>query len=305
MTRFLTFFGRIAGRSCERRRWLRTHCVWVFALLAGVCAENLSADPAKIRIVSQTVGTDELVLALAEPDDIAALSHLAGEAIYSAVADQAKRFPRLSRNGDAEMILKFAPTLVVFADYSRAELVEQVRRSGVRVVVIDHYKSLQDAYANLRLIAREIHAEARAERVIADCEVRVRTLAERLKNVRPVKVVSPSTYGLIPGEDTTFQDLCDHAGAENLGATLGHLRGHAAPPNEQMLIWPIERVVVAGTTVAEALAPFKKLPPYQFMSAVKEGRVALIEPYQLSCVSHHRIEGYERLARELHPEAFR
>ena len=55
---------------------------------------------------------------------------------------------------------------------------------------------------------------------------------------------------------------------------------------------------------SSALEPFLRLPPYQFMAAVREARVALIDSYMLSSVTHHRIEGYERLARELHPERF-
>ena len=135
-------------------------------------------------------------------------------------------------------------------------------------------------------------------------QTRAAKLRERLVGATPVKVIAPSTYGVIGGAGTTFQDLCDFAAAENLAATLGGLEGHAPIPREQMLTWPVEKVVVSGDDVDSALAPFRRLPPYQFMPAVREARVALIESYMLSSVTHHRIEGYERLARELHPERF-
>jgi len=185
-------------------------------------------------------------------------------------------------------------------------LVEQIRRAGVKTIVFDRYSSLEDAYANLRLLAKELgpQAERKAEAVIAECRGRVDTLKEKMTNVRPVGVIAPSTYGVIGGAETTFQDLCDHAGAINLAATLGGLRGHQAPPNEKMLTWPIEKVVLAGKSVDAAVAPYRDLPPYKFMAAVKEKRVALIEPYMLSSVTHHRVAGYERLARELHPDVF-
>lgn len=265
-----------------------------------------AVDVASTRVVAQFVGADELLLAVAEPSQIAALSHLSREAVYSAVAEEAKAYPALAR-GDAETILKYNPTLVLCADYSRTELVEQVRRAGVRVIVFTHYKTLDDAFANLRLLGRELGpaASARAEKLIVEYQGRMRTLEAKLRGVKPVRVIAPSTYGVVGGADTTFQDMCDHAGAENLAATLGHLRGHQAPPNEQMLTWPIDRVVVAGTDVASALAPFRKLPPYQFMSAINENRAALIEPYMLSSVTHRRVDAYERLARALHPEVFK
>jgi iron complex transport system substrate-binding protein len=279
----------------------------IFALALGTAGYAApTAAPSSMRVVSQTVGTDELLLALAEPEQVAALSHLSRETVYSAVAEEAKKYPQLDR-GDAETILKYAPTLVLAADYSPIELIEQVRRAGVRVIVFDHYKTLDDAFANLRLLARELGpaASLRAEKIVADCQTRVRVLQERLRGVTPVRVIAPSTYGVIAGADTTFQDKCDHAGAINLAATLGHLRGHTAPPNEQMLTWPIDKVVLAGTSVESALAVFRSVPPYQYMAAVREGRVALLDEYMLSSVTHHRVEGYERLARELHPEVFK
>ncbi len=280
--------------------WRLAVVVWgLFTMGAWLGA----AEP--LRIVSQTVGTDEIVLALAGPEQIVALSHLAREPVYSAVADEAEAYPQIE-HGDAETILKYEPTLVLGADYSRGELLQQIERAGVRVVRIEHYGTLADAFANLRMVAAVIGpaAQAKAERIIADGEARVKALARRLEGVTPVRVIAPSTYGVIGGAETTFQDLCDHAAAENLATTLGGLTGHAQPPVESMLVWPIEKVVLAADSVEEALAPYAKLPPYAYMKAIREKRVALIAPFMLSSVSHHRIAGYEALARALHPEVF-
>lgn len=71
-----------------------------------------------------------------------------------------------------------------------------------------------------------------------------------------------------------------------------------------MLTWPVDKVVLVGANADAALAPFQKLPPYQYMSAIRESRVALLVSWQISCVSHLRVFAYERLARELHPERF-
>jgi iron complex transport system substrate-binding protein len=243
---------------------------------------------------------------LAEPSQIAALSHLARESVYSAVADEAKNYPQLSPTCDLEGALKYRPTLILCANYSRAELVTQARRAGLKVIVFEKYRTIEDSYENLRLLSRELgpSAEAKAECIITNCERRIADLRKRLEGAKPVRVIAPSTFGLIPGDDSTFQDLCDHAGAENLASTLGHLHGHAVPPNEQMLTWPVDRVVLSGDNAEQALAVFRQTPPYQFMPAVKEGRVALLKHYQMSCVSHYRIAGYEQLARALHPERF-
>ncbi len=275
----------------------------LFACLLGLAAALRADEPA--RVVSQTVGGDELLLAVAAPEQIAALSHLARDPEFSGVARAAAAYPQITL-GDAETILRFRPTLALFADYSRAELVEQIRRAGVAVIVFDRYKTLEDAHANLLRLAAALgpDAVARAERIVAADTARLASLRGRLAAARPVRVIAPSTYGVIAGADTTFQDLCDRAAAENLAATLGGLRGHAAPPTEKLLVWPVERVVLAGDSASAALAPYKKLPPYQFMSAVREGRAAVIPSWMLGCVSHRRVDAYETLALALHPELF-
>ena len=278
------------------------------ALLVALCSLIGVAvawgAPAPVRVVSQTVGTDELLLALAEPGQIAALSHLARNPVFSTTAKEAEAYPQLVL-GDSETILRHAPTLVLATDYSRAELIAQIRRAGVRVLVFSRYKTLDDVYANLRLLARELGAEAKAEALIADCQARVAALREKLRGRKPVRILAPSIYGMLAGTDTTFQDLCDHAGAENVAATFGGLSGHASAPSERMLTWPIEMLVVSGEDTEAALAPYRGLPPYKLMPAVCEGRAVLMPENLLACVSHHRIDGYERLARQLHPEAFR
>ena len=292
---------KAANQQKWGRRILRNIriCLCPFVVLFSVSRAE------SVRVVSQTVGSDELLLAIAAPEQIAALSHISTETQFSAVAEEARRYPQIAM-GDAETILKYHPTLVLGADYSRGELLDQIERAGVKVIRFSHYDSLADAYGNLRLLAKELgaEAEARAERVIMETEARVTALRKRLAGVELVKVIAPSTYGVIGGTGTTFQDLCDHAGAQNLAATVGGLEGHATAPTESMLTWPVEKVVVSGEDAESALAPYRRILPYQFMDAVRESRVALIEPYMMSSVSHHRVDGYERLARELHPEVF-
>ena len=267
-------------------------CLWV-ACFGG--------PPA--RVVSQAVGTDELLLAVADPAQIAALSHLSRSEEFSATWKEAAAFPQL-RGGDAEDILRFKPDLVLMTSYSRPELVAQVRRTGVKVCYIDRFDTLEDAFASLRLVARAVGHPERAEALIQGCRQRVNALAARLKGTTPARVLAPSTYGYTAGWGTTFQDLCDHAGALNVAAEAG-LKGHAPTPAEQVLGWRVEVMVVTGNTCAEGLAPYRGLTPWRLLPAVQQGRCALLPRNLISSVTHHRIEAYERLARQLHPEAFR
>ena len=269
-----------------------------------------------LRVVSQTVLSDEMLLALAEPGQVAALSQLSHDPEFSAVAGEAKPFRKLPVNADAEALLRHRPTLVLFADYSRPELISRVRRAGVEVMIFDRYNSLEDSFFSLNRLAKRLGpaAERRAAAVIADCRTRLDTLQKCLKDIRPVLVFSPSTFDIIPGDKTNFQDYCDHAGAENLAKTLGGLSGHVPTPGEKILRWPVEKVVVIGGAadgsppsqedIERALSPFLRMTPYRYLRAVRENKAALIPSWQSSCVSHHRVRCYEHLAHQLHPAPF-
>ena len=276
-------------------------------LFIALCAAFPAASWAlPVRVVSQTVGNDEMLLALAGPEQIAALSHLAHSPEFSGAAGEAANYPRILQ-GDAETILRYHPTLVLFADYSRVELVEQVRGAGVETLVFDRYATIDDTHSYLRRLAAALgpEAQARAEHVVANDLARLAILRAKLAQVQPVRVIAPSTYGVIAGAGTTFQDLCDHAAADNLATTLAGLRGHASPPAEQMIVWPLDVVVLAGQSADGALRPFRSLPPYRFMAAIRAGRAVVVPEWMLGCVSHRRVEAYELLARALHPELFK
>jgi iron complex transport system substrate-binding protein len=253
------------------------------------------------RVVSQAVGTDELLLALADPGQIAALSHISHEAEFSPVATEAKRFPAL-RDSDAESVLSFRPDLVLAASFTRPETLALLRRAGVRLVVLDRFDSLEDVYASIRLLGRELGQDARAETLIVQCRKRVDDLAARLKGAQPVRVLSAGIYPFTSGSGTTFQDLCDHAGALNVAAEAG-LQGQAPTPSEKLLAWRVDVLVASNDkNIRTRLA---EIPHYRAMKAFKEGHLVVLPGSLLSSLSHHRIDTYELLARALHPERFR
>lgn len=253
------------------------------------------------RVVSQAVGTDELLLALADPGQIAALSHISHNGQYSPVAAEARRFPAI-KDSDAESVLRFRPDLVLAASFTRPETLVLLKRAGVRLVVLDHYDTLEDVYASIRLLGRELGHLDRAEALIAQCRQRVEALTARLKGVRPVRVLSAGVYPLTSASDTTFQDLCEHAGALNVAAEAG-LKGLVPTPSETLLTWRVEVLIAASDP--DIRTRLAQIPHYRVLPAFKAGHLVLLPGPLLSSVSHHRIEAYELLARALHPERFR
>jgi iron complex transport system substrate-binding protein len=255
------------------------------------------------RVVSQTVGTDDLLIALAGPGQIAALSHLARDARYSPASKAGQRFPCL-RTGEAEDILRFRPDLVLVASYTQAETVALLRRAKVDVLLVDQFDSLDDLFANARRIGQALGRQERAEQLIREWRARVQALALRLKGCKPVRVLAVGFYPFTAGSGTTFQDICDHAGALNVAAEMG-LKGHAPTPNEKVLGWPVDVLVAPWEQGMDLQARLRDLAPYKFMRAFREGHVVALPGALMASTSQARLDAYEWLARALHPEAFK
>ena len=271
--------------------------------LLGLLIPALLLGGTPRRVVSQTLGTDELLLALADPSQIAALSHLAADPKFSPVVKEAASYPRL-RDSDAESVLKHRPDLVLVASYTRAETRALLQRSGVKVVAIERFDTFEELCANAKRVGVALGRRDRAEGLVAGWKARVAALQARLAGAPPVRVIAPSTYGFIAGLDTTFDDVCRHAGAVNVAAEAG-LKGHAPTPSEALLGWKIDVLVISDDERGDIAERLSGLPPYKFLEAFKGRRFARISGPAMSSISQARLEAYEQLAKALHPERFR
>jgi len=254
-----------------------------------------------VRVVSQTVGTDELLVALAGPGQIAALSHLARDPDFTPDVRANAPHPCL-RTGSAEDILRFKPDLVLAAAYTAPETLAILRRAKVGLVVLDRFESLEDLYDSARRIGAALDRRQRAEELVAQWKARVADLDRRMRGVQPVRVLSVGLYPFTAGAGTTFQDMCDHAGAVNVASEQG-LRGHQPTPGERVLTWKVDVLVTdKGEKMGERL---KAMAPYKYMDALRKGRLVEFPGPLMSATSQARLDAYECLARALHPEAFR
>ena len=264
------------------------------------------ASPPK-RVVSQAIGTDDLLLALADPGQIAALCHLAHDPLYAPDAALAKRYPTL-KGSSAEDILSFKPDLVLMTSFSPPDSVALLKKSGVKLYILDKYETLEDVYASLRRVGDLLGQRQRAEDLITSCRARVSALADVLKGVKPVRVTSAGVYPYISGSGTSFHDLCRHAGAVNVAAEAG-IKGIAPIPSEKLLSWRID-VLVGPTehrpdeTGPRLIDRLNDISPFRFLQAYKQGRVVEIPGALFAATSHHRITAFEMLARALHPDRF-
>lgn len=100
------------------------------------------ADGAPRRVVSFNLCADQLLLALADPGQIAGLSPYAVNPVLSVMTDKAAPFRRL--DWDAESVVNLAPDLVLGGP-SHRPIHAMLSAMGIRVVDVDLIRNLADA----------------------------------------------------------------------------------------------------------------------------------------------------------------
>lgn len=131
----------------------------------GLAAPSVSAA-APQRVVSLNVCSDQLLMLLAPPERIAAVSYLSADPEISVLAEKAGAFTPTT--GRLEEVLELQPDLVLAGTFTTRPTIFALRRLGIPVVEMSPARSFVDIRANLRQVAAVLQVPDRAERLIAD-----------------------------------------------------------------------------------------------------------------------------------------
>ena len=139
---------------------------FVLALLCALAAAGspASADPPR-RVVSFNVCADQLVVALADPGQIAGLSPYATDPTLSAVAEQARAFRKVQWH--AESVVPLDPDLVLVGPRDRSVTQRLLGALGFRVVGVDFVSTIAAAREQIRAVAALLGHPERGERLLA------------------------------------------------------------------------------------------------------------------------------------------
>jgi iron complex transport system substrate-binding protein len=145
------------------------HSLFRFALslavAAGFIAPTIAQTAAPERVVSFNICADQLVVALADPTQIAGLSPYAVDPTLSAVAEQARAFRRIE--WQAESIVPLDPDLVLIGPRDRSVTRRLLNTLGFRVVEVDFVSTIEAAREQIRAVAALLGHPERGEALLA------------------------------------------------------------------------------------------------------------------------------------------
>jgi iron complex transport system substrate-binding protein len=208
-----------------------------FVALAGLalaCAAPAAAADPPQRIASFNVCADQLVIALADPEQIVALSPNARDPAISVVAEKAANYPLLGRTAEAMVPLK--PDLVLVGPWDRPLTQRLLHVLGFRIVNVPLVNDLTTGIAQIRDIAKLVGHPERGEALIAEIEAARRRLAAapRPKSSSAMLV---GNAGYTVGPESLAGALLREAGlAQPAGAPAGY--GGYVPLEKLIMLRP-------------------------------------------------------------------
>lgn len=139
-----------------------------FIVLLGCSVVRATELP---KIASINMCTDQLVLLLAEPEQILSLSFLSHDPSGSYLYREARAYP--TNRGDSEEMLSLQPDVVLVGQYSARHTVKLLSEQGLRIETLPIANSLDDLYANIVNVAKWVGHEGKGLKMVERLKARV------------------------------------------------------------------------------------------------------------------------------------
>lgn len=252
------------------------------------------------RVASLNLASDEIladILPLAKLVSVTALIDEPGTSnAVGRIPKTIARFPKV----DVERLIALRPDLVVVSEYTDADVLRSLEKSGLRVHRMVGLDSLAGFKRALLDLGAAVGESVKAATLAADFDARLAEIERRLKGA-PRPSVLYWASGFTAGSGTAFDALIACGGGRNAAAqsgitgitNLGVERAYGVDPD-----WLF---VSRDSTTAKDI---KSHPLLSIMRSVKAGQVVEMPGELLVALNHHAIKSCEFMARALHKERF-
>ena len=263
------------------------------------------------HIVSLGLSTDEILLSLASPEQIAALTSYADDPGLCSMTEAAQAVSVKIKDKSPESVLALDPDLVLVTDGVPKELADSLRDLGISVFVFHTPKRIDGIFAHIETIGQMIGQEENAAALIAEKRALLAEVEGRVGDIpeekRPI-VVAFAFSGVFGRKDGLFDDMCRHASLRN-GAAMVGLTAETSVSMEQVValnpdVFLLPTWSAEGKTTEEFRDKLRRDPLFLHVKAVQENHLYVVPDYYRYSASQNAVNGVYELARAVYPERF-
>ncbi|AFG38282.1 ABC transporter substrate-binding protein [Spirochaeta africana] len=264
-------------------------------------------------ILSLSLFSDEVLQDILSPARFAAVHSLAVNPVYSNTAEKASQIdPVIEFN--VEQIIDIYPDLVIAADWSEADKLDQLRQAGIPVYQVRTAVEPAGIRTAIRQLGELVGEPAAAAELIADFDRRKAALAEIVAAVPAedrLQAMDYTTWGASAGTGTSWHTILELAGLDNAAAALKADDFGQVPLSKETLIeLDPDILFLPGYVWGEpdgADAFYRQLrrdPAFADLQAIRNDRLYLFPERLKGTYSHYIIDAAEHAARTAYPQLF-
>ena len=261
--------------------------------IVGDDGEKVVLDKLPERIIAFDSAAVEILFAIGEGHRVV------GTHRFVTYPPEVENIPRVGDafNIDLEKSVDLNPDLFfVFFDRFAPDL----RQLGIKVLYLKSPENLEEVLERIRLWGRIVSAEDKAESVASDMQRKLDSTKARLHRLRQGPRVLHEVGDLwTTGNNTFVGQIYAFLGAENVAEEIDGW----AQISPEVIVERDPQVII--TTYPDGPKAFKDNPAFSGVSAVKQNRVATVDPSLLSVEGPRIVDAVEELAKLLYPDRFR
>jgi iron complex transport system substrate-binding protein len=267
-------------------------------LLLACGAAAAGAQPAPRRVASMNLSADEILVEILPPERLVSVTRWADDTENGNIAGRVPRSVFRVQKADLEQLVALRPDLVVVSEYTDADFLRQLEKTGLRWHRIEGLATLPGIRKAILDLGRAVGEGAAAERMAKAFDAKLADLGRRLAGVKQPRLLYWSS-GMTAGADTAIGSLIECAGARNVGRELG-VTGIAEPGGERAFVADPDAILVG--TWPRAVETVREEPLLGRSRAAREGRIVVLPTSLLVALSQFSADACVELAARLHPD---
>lgn len=179
------------------------------------------------RILTDSLGLDEIVLGLTEPSKLVGVNYLDSEANISFISKETAEHKKILRSYNAEEIIALRPDVFIATTWFPQDKITGLRKAGIPVVVCQGPTNIQEVKDTVMLVAGALGEKARGKNILSKLDVELAKIDVVIKKISKPKptvllVSLMSSYG---GMGSLYDAVCQRAGIINAISKVGIKNG--------------------------------------------------------------------------------
>lgn len=256
---------------------------------------TIEKEPQKVVSVSPSM--TELIYALGAQDK------LVGRSDYCDYPEEAASVESVGsmQTPDVEKIISLEPDLVIVTNMVDEQVVSKLTDVDISVLTVADVQDLSQIYDMVSMVGAALNKNAEAAALVEESKGTITDVEEKVKDLEAPSVYYVVSYGeygdSIPGGDTFIHGIITAAGGDNIGKDI---TGWSI--NLEEIIEKDPDIIIIPSYYDGA---FQEADHYKDLTAVKEGRVYVIDTNMVDRQGARTAEAVKTLAEIFHPEAFK